>query len=306
MQAVYHETTQVASAGTFDARTYQAPFPWMGGKSRVAEVVWERFGNVPNLVEPFFGSGAVLFLRPIEHEWWDRIETVNDYDGNVANFWRAVKLCPEAVADWADWPVNECLPAGTMIATPEGAVAIEDVRAGQVVFGRSGENVSPTTVLATRKSITDAPLVCIANTWMTGNHPVWTREHGYLPAAVVPDGATIGVLPADWPVDEYGLNMLYYRYGKPPVGSVHPKRPEDAGGAVCGGDIPGACPLPRALVARSHRGKNAPGLLDSIAYQRGREATVRSGRTGSRGWVAGSRKALDCAVRCMVCAQESH
>lgn len=42
----------------------KAPFPWFGGKSRVASIVWERFGDVPNYVEPFFGSGAVLLGRP--------------------------------------------------------------------------------------------------------------------------------------------------------------------------------------------------------------------------------------------------
>ena len=72
----------------FDADTYCAPFPYMGGKSRVAADVWARFGDVPNFVEPFCGSAAVLFKRPVEHEWWERIETVNDYDGMVANFWR--------------------------------------------------------------------------------------------------------------------------------------------------------------------------------------------------------------------------
>lgn len=28
-----------------------APFPWFGGKSRVAHVVWSAFGDVPNYVE---------------------------------------------------------------------------------------------------------------------------------------------------------------------------------------------------------------------------------------------------------------
>jgi site-specific DNA-adenine methylase len=41
----------------------KAPFPWFGGKSRVADIVWDRFGDVANYVEPFFGSGAVL-LHP--------------------------------------------------------------------------------------------------------------------------------------------------------------------------------------------------------------------------------------------------
>lgn len=34
-------------------------------------------------------------------------ETVNDKDGYVSNFWRAVQVDPETVARWADWPVNE-------------------------------------------------------------------------------------------------------------------------------------------------------------------------------------------------------
>jgi len=87
--------------------TLKAPFPYAGGKSKVAAYVWQRFGDCPNYVEPFFGSGAVLLARPDTHEWWDRIETVNDKDGLLANFWRSVQADPEAVARWADWPVNE-------------------------------------------------------------------------------------------------------------------------------------------------------------------------------------------------------
>ncbi len=93
---------------TFDPAEYKAPFPYMGGKSRVAAEVWRRFGDVPNYVEPFFGSGAVLFKRPAEHDWAQRAETVNDADGMVANFWRALKADPEEVAAAADWPVSEC------------------------------------------------------------------------------------------------------------------------------------------------------------------------------------------------------
>ena len=83
--------------------TIQAPFPWFGGKSTVADLVWSRFGDCPNYVEPFFGSGAVLLGRP--HD--PKTETVNDLDGLVANFWRAIQHAPEAVARWADNPVNE-------------------------------------------------------------------------------------------------------------------------------------------------------------------------------------------------------
>lgn len=82
----------------------KAPFPWFGGKSCVAAVVWDRFGNVANYVEPFFGSGAVLLGRPGGAQG---IETVNDKDGFVANAWRSIALSPEETAQWADWPVNE-------------------------------------------------------------------------------------------------------------------------------------------------------------------------------------------------------
>lgn len=81
----------------------KAPFPWFGGKSRVAHLVWNAFGDVANYVEPFAGSLAVLLGRP--HA--PRIETVNDLDCYLANFWRAVQYAPEEVARWADWPVNE-------------------------------------------------------------------------------------------------------------------------------------------------------------------------------------------------------
>jgi hypothetical protein len=83
----------------------KAPFPWFGGKSRVADDVWARFGDTPNFVEPFAGSLAVLLGRPMKHA--AKVETVNDLDGFISNFWRAVQFDPEATADWADWPVNE-------------------------------------------------------------------------------------------------------------------------------------------------------------------------------------------------------
>jgi hypothetical protein len=82
----------------------KAPFPYFGGKSRAAALVWPRFGVVRNYVEPFMGSAAVLLARP---DGWTGTETVNDADGLLCNFWRALKANPAAVAQHADWPVNE-------------------------------------------------------------------------------------------------------------------------------------------------------------------------------------------------------
>ena len=81
----------------------KAPFPWFGGKSHVADKVWERFGDVPNYIEPFAGSLAVLLGRP--HK--SRYEIVNDKDAYLENFWRAVKADPEGIAKWCDYPINE-------------------------------------------------------------------------------------------------------------------------------------------------------------------------------------------------------
>jgi DNA adenine methylase len=83
--------------------TLKAPFPFFGGKSRVAQLVWDRFGNPPNYCEPFFGSGAVLLARPHPAG----TETVNDKDGFLVNFWRSIRFDPQATARWADWPVSE-------------------------------------------------------------------------------------------------------------------------------------------------------------------------------------------------------
>lgn len=82
----------------------KSPYTYFGGKSKIAPIVWNALGNVKNYVEPFFGSGACLLSAP-----WpaNRIETVNDKDGFISNFWRALQSEPEAVAEYADWPVNE-------------------------------------------------------------------------------------------------------------------------------------------------------------------------------------------------------
>jgi len=40
--------------------TLIAPFPYFGGKRKIASVVWEYLGDPKTYIEPFFGSGAVL------------------------------------------------------------------------------------------------------------------------------------------------------------------------------------------------------------------------------------------------------
>ena len=58
------------------------------------------FGEPTVYSEPFAGSLAVLLHRktPCQRE------VVTDKNGFIANFWRALREDPEAVAYWADYP----------------------------------------------------------------------------------------------------------------------------------------------------------------------------------------------------------
>jgi len=80
----------------------RAPFPYFGGKRDVAPLVWQRFGSVRQYIEPFCGSAAVLLgaSEPAS------LEVVGDLNGFIANFWRATKCQPDAVAREADYPVS--------------------------------------------------------------------------------------------------------------------------------------------------------------------------------------------------------
>ena len=83
----------------------KAPYPWFGGKSRAAHLIWERFGQVRNFVDPFAGSMAALLNRPLPFEG---VETANDKDGYICNFWRAIRYAKEEVAEHASGLIHEC------------------------------------------------------------------------------------------------------------------------------------------------------------------------------------------------------
>lgn len=144
----------------------RAPFPWFGGKSRVAHIVWDGFGPVGNYVEPFAGSLAVLLGRPSKPQ----TETINDLDGYVANFWRALKHDPEKVAYHADNPVNE-----------------NDLHARHVWLLKERENLRA--LLEGDPDYYDAKIAgvwvwgqcCwIGSGWCSGRGPWWPNENGRL------------------------------------------------------------------------------------------------------------------------------
>ncbi len=69
----------------------------------IAGEVWKRLGKVTRYIEPFAGSAAVLLARP---EIQGR-EVINDLDGYLVNFWRAVKDDVEGVAEELVSPISE-------------------------------------------------------------------------------------------------------------------------------------------------------------------------------------------------------
>ena len=77
-----------------------APFPYFGGKRRLASTVWEYLGDPVVYAEPFAGSLAVLLAR----ETAGSREIVCDTNGHISNFWRALRADPCEVAWWADYP----------------------------------------------------------------------------------------------------------------------------------------------------------------------------------------------------------
>lgn len=63
------------------------PLKWHGGKTYLASKIIELMPPHTHYVEPYFGGGAVLFAKPCEGV----SEVVNDLDGELTNFWRALR-----------------------------------------------------------------------------------------------------------------------------------------------------------------------------------------------------------------------
>jgi DNA adenine methylase len=66
------------------------PFPYFGGKQRIAEQIISLMPEHGHYVEPYAGGLSVLYAKePAKHE------TVNDLDGNLMTFWRVLREQPE-------------------------------------------------------------------------------------------------------------------------------------------------------------------------------------------------------------------
>lgn len=67
-------------------KRYRMILKYPGAKWRIAEWIISHMPEHHSYVEPYFGSGAVLFQKEPS-----KIETVNDLDGDVVNLFRVVR-----------------------------------------------------------------------------------------------------------------------------------------------------------------------------------------------------------------------
>ncbi|MBD5169343.1 MAG: DNA adenine methylase [Oscillibacter sp.] len=75
-----------------------AVLKYPGAKWSLAEWIISHFPPHHSYLEPFFGSGAVLFNKPRSN-----IETVNDLDGDVVNLFEWIRKDPERLAEEIYW-----------------------------------------------------------------------------------------------------------------------------------------------------------------------------------------------------------
>lgn len=80
-------------------------FPYIGGKTRLADWILSQLPSHTTYVEPFGGSGAVLLNKPRS-----KVEVFNDADEDVVTFFRVARNRPEELIEWCRYtPFSEQL-----------------------------------------------------------------------------------------------------------------------------------------------------------------------------------------------------
>lgn len=96
----------------------KAVVKYPGSKWSLASWIISHFPEHHSYLEPFFGSGAVLFNKPRSH-----IETVNDLDGNVVNLFRWIREDPEKLAHEIYYtPYARQIYEDAFISSPENSL----------------------------------------------------------------------------------------------------------------------------------------------------------------------------------------
>jgi DNA adenine methylase len=126
----------------------RTPLTYYGGKQKLAQQIVALMPRHVAYLEPFAGGAAVFFAKPRAER-----ETLNDIDGQIMGFWRALRDRPEELAS-------------AVAATPYGRAeweasrepADDDVEAARRLlvnidqsFSRSRSSWSPPSLLKARK-----------------------------------------------------------------------------------------------------------------------------------------------------------
>lgn len=85
-------------SGPAVGRRINAVIKYPGAKWAVAPWIIAHFQKHRSYLEPFFGSGAVLFTKERS-----AIETVNDIDGDIVNLFEWIRTDPEKLANAIHW-----------------------------------------------------------------------------------------------------------------------------------------------------------------------------------------------------------
>jgi len=73
-------------------------FRYFGSKWMLAQEIVAMIPPHKTYIEPFFGSGAIFFTKPLA-----KVNIINDLDSNVANFFEVIRENPDQLKKMLEW-----------------------------------------------------------------------------------------------------------------------------------------------------------------------------------------------------------
>lgn len=127
----------------------RTPLTYYGGKQKLAGQIVPLFPSHRVYLEPFAGGAAVLFAKPRAER-----ETLNDLDGTVMRFWRALRDRPDELAaaleatpySRAEWHASRDMDVEDDVEAARRLMVNVDQS-----FSRSRQSWSPPSLLADRR-----------------------------------------------------------------------------------------------------------------------------------------------------------
>lgn len=75
--------------------------PWIGGKTRLADQIFDKFAAHTCYVEAFAGAAAIFFLKPPSE-----VEVINDVNGELVNLYRVIQNHLEEFVRQFKWAIS--------------------------------------------------------------------------------------------------------------------------------------------------------------------------------------------------------